>query len=97
MMNSLPSQEKNNCSLSESFGDISNCRVIIDCTEFWIATPRSDLQAAVTTYSNYKHNLTAKCLIGVAPNGAITFVSDAFPGGTSDKVITDQSGIINHL
>ena len=51
----------------------------MECTEFRIATPRSDLQAAITTYSNYKHNVTAKFLIGVAPNGAITFVTDAFP------------------
>ena len=97
MMSTPPSQEKNKCSLPESFGDITNCRIIIDCTEVKIATPRGDLQAACSAYSNYKHNLTAKFLIGVAPNGAITFVSDAFLGSTSDKVITDQSGIISHL
>ena len=97
MMATLPSQAKNQCSLPDSFGDIANCRVIIDCTEFRIATPRSDLQAAAASYSNYKHNLTAKFLIGVAPNGAITFISEAFPGSSSDKVVTDQSGILSHL
>ena len=97
MMATLPSQEKNQCSLPDSFGDIANCRVILDCTEFRIATPRGDLQAAAAAYSNYKHNLTAKFLIGVAPNGSITFVSEAFPGSSSDKVVTDQSGIISHL
>ena len=47
MMATLPSQAKNQCSLPDSFGDIANCRVIIDCTEFRIATPRSDLQATL--------------------------------------------------
>ena len=36
-------------------------------------------------------------LIGVAPNGAITFVSDGYTGSSSDKMVTDDSGILNHL
>ena len=55
------------------------------------------MEAAATSYSNYKHRLTAKYLIGVAPNGSITFVSDGYPGSTSDKVVTDQSHIISNL
>eukprot|EP00795_Rhopilema_esculentum_P010116 gene10116-18778_t len=77
--------------------DIPNCRIIIDCTEFQIETPRKNLEAAATSYSNYKHRLTAKYLIGVTPNGSITFVSDGYPGSTSDKVVTDQSHIISNL
>ena len=57
-------------------------------TEFLIETPRKDLNAAATSYSNYKSRLTAKYLIGVAPNGAITFVSEGYPGNTSDKFVT---------
>ena len=38
-----------------------------------------------------------KYLVGVAPNGVITFVSQGFPGSTSDKMVTAQSGIISHL
>ena len=96
-MTQLPSQNKNKASLPDSFGDFSNCRVIIDCTEFHIATPRKDLLAASASYSNYKHFLSVKYLIGVAPNGVITFVSQGFPGSTSDKMVTAQSGIISHL
>ena len=62
-----------------------------------IETPRKDLEAASASYSNYKHRLTAKYLIGVAPNGAVTFVSDGYPGSTSDKVVTDQSRVITHM
>ena len=96
-MDVVPSLEKNKCSLPSSFEDIDNCKIILDCTEFKIETPRKDLEAATANYSNYKHNKTAKFLIGVAPNGAVTFVSQAFPGSTSDKIITDQSRIITHL
>ena len=71
--------------------------MIIDCTEFFIEKPRSNLNAAGLLFSNYKHRLTAKYLIGVAPNGAITFVSDGYLGSTSDKVITDNSGILSLL
>ena len=49
--------------------------------------------AAVTSYSNYKHNLTGKFLA----DGTITYVSDGLPGSTSDKVITERSGILSHL
>ena len=97
MMNKIPSLTKNQGSLPDTFGDFSNCRLIIDCTEFRITTPRQDLNAATASYSNYKHNLTSKFLIGVAPNGSITFVSAGFPGSTSDKVVTEQSGVLSHL
>ena len=96
-MNKIPSLEKNKASLPESFGDIANCRVIIDCTEFRIESPRKDLNAAAQTFSNYKHYLSSKFLIGVAPNGTITFVSQGFPGSASDKIITEESKIISHL
>ena len=97
LMSSMPSLSKNQASQPDTFANFLNCRVIIDCTEFRITTPRQDLNAAVASYSNYKHNLTGKFLIGVAPNGTITHVSDGFPGNTSDKVITEKSGILSHL
>ena len=49
------------------------------------------------SYSNYKHNLTRKFLIGVAPNGTITFVSDRLLGNTSEKLTTGKSGILTYL
>ena len=38
-----------------------------------------------------------KALIGVAPNGCITYVSQLYPGSTSDKEIVKHSGILQHL
>ena len=92
-LDQLPSIAKIRCSMPESFKDILNCRIIIDCTEFQIETPRKDLEAASTIYGNYKQRLTAKYHIGVSLNGSITFVSDSYQGGTSDKVVTVQTHI----
>ena len=50
------------------------CRVILDCTEVFIETP-SDL-AAAQCWSDYKHHHTIKFLVGITPNGAISFLSD---------------------
>ena len=91
LMDKPPSQNRNKASLPGSFGDFRNCRVILDCTELRISTPRQDLIAASTAYSNYNHFLSVKYLLGVAPNGAITFLSKGFPGGTSDKAVTAES------
>lgn len=96
-MDKIPSLEKNRRSLPSSFIEHSHCRVVIDCTEFQIETPRQDLSAAVSSYSNYKGFLSAKYLIAVAPNGGITFVSNGYAGSTSDKMVTSRCGIISQL
>uniref|UniRef100_A0A2C9K5B8 DDE Tnp4 domain-containing protein n=1 Tax=Biomphalaria glabrata TaxID=6526 RepID=A0A2C9K5B8_BIOGL len=72
------------------------CRVIIDTTEFYIHKPinPTSQQASFSTYKN--HN-TLKSLIGIAPNGAISFISDLWMGSISDKEITLRSGILELL
>lgn len=49
------------------------------------------------TYSAYKYRNTLKGLVGVAPNGCITFVSDLYPGSTSDKKIVQNCKILNQM
>ena len=71
-------------------------RVIIDCTEIFIQTP-SHFRVQADTYSSYKSHNTAKGLVGIAPNGFISFISDLVPGRMSDKEITDNSGLIDGL
>ena len=39
--------------------------------------------------------MTYKSLIGISPNGVVTFVSDLYTGSTSDKQITKLSGLID--
>ena len=46
-------------------------------------------------FSQYKGKTTLKALVGVAPNGVITFISDLYGGSTSDKAITKDSGVLD--
>ena len=57
----------------------------------------SKLDLIRATYSSYRHIHSFKCLLGVAPNGTVTYVSRAFPGSISDKKVTKQSGILSQL
>ena len=70
--------------------------VIIDCFEVLIERP-SNLKARCETWSNYKHHNTAKYLIGVTPQGVISFISNGYGGRASDKTITETCGILDHL
>ena len=49
------------------------------------------------TYSKYKSHNTVKGLVGIAPNGALTFVSDLYGGHCSDKIIVKHCGILQLL
>ncbi|XP_057291809.1 uncharacterized protein LOC130614396 [Hydractinia symbiolongicarpus] len=71
-------------------------RVIIDCTEIFTEMP-SSYRSQSATFSSYKHHNTAKGLVGIAPSGAVTFVSDLYAGRSSDQKITRHSGILNLL
>lgn len=70
--------------------------VIIDCFEVFIDRP-SNLLARAQTYSSYKSHNTVKVLIGITPQGTISFVSKAWGGRTSDKLMTDNCGLMDKL
>ena len=70
--------------------------VIIDCFEVFITRP-SNLMARAQTYSNYKSHNTVKILVGITPQGSISFVSNAWGGRTSDKYLTVNCGILRKL
>lgn len=92
----MPSRNKTKACLPSSFSNYTNCRIVIDCTETYIEVPRA-LHKQKSTYSNYKHRNTFKALVGVAPNGVITFLSDMYAGSTSDKKIVAHCGILQQL
>ena len=94
----VPSQRKNLINMHKSFEDgFSNSRMIIDCTEVQTEIPRCDMDAQRQTYSNYKSRNTLKFLVGTSPNGAITFVSKAYPGSTSDFAVTEHCGVLHYM
>ncbi len=70
--------------------------VIIDCTEIFIEQP-SDLLARAQVWSNYKHHSTIKFLIGITPQGTISYVSQCAGGRMSDKEIVERSSLIDYL
>ncbi len=65
-------------------------RVIIDCSELPCEKPRF-LKQRTLLYSNYKSRHTLKFLVGCAPSGEITFISETFGGRTTDTEITVKS------
>ena len=77
-----------------SFGNKTT--VIIDCFEVFCVKP-TNLLARAQTYSSYKHQNTVKVLIGITPQGCISFVLEAWGGRTSDKHLTENCGLLNKL
>lgn len=78
----------------EIFGD--RVRVIIDCFELFIEKAQN-LRAKAETYSNYKSRHTVKYLIGITPQGTISFISSGWGGRTSDKRLTESCGFLQKL
>ena len=89
-----PTKEQITTSKPARFSKLPDLRAIIDCSEIFIETPKDpNLQNA--TWSSYKHHNTAKFLIAIAPNSAITFLSPMCGGRMSDKAITLDSGFLD--
>ena len=75
---------------SHVMGDFDNVSVIIDCTEVFAERP-SKLDAAKQMWSDYKHHITFKWLVGISPQMGVIFVSRMYGGRASDKFITLNS------
>ena len=89
-----PSREAVTKSMPEVFKDkYLSTRVIIDCTEIKCEMP-SSLLLNTELFSSYKNHTTLKGLIGIAPNGAVTFISQLYTGSISDREIVIRSGFL---
>ena len=53
--------------------------------------------SSVRTCTSYKSHNAARGLIGIAPHGAVTFVSELYGGHCSDKAIVENCGILQFL
>ena len=83
--------------MSTSFGNFSSCRIVLDATEITQDVPGNDMRLQASTYSGYKNSHTVKSVTGVAPNGALVFVSKLYPGSTSDVAIVEHSRVMEQL
>ena len=92
---SWPTREINLHNMPAVFKQIyPSCICIIDCSEIFIETPKN-FDARSKTYSNYKKHNTVKFLIGITPNGTISFLSQCWGGRVSDKNLTQESDFFN--
>ncbi|XP_076876897.1 uncharacterized protein LOC143526126 [Brachyhypopomus gauderio] len=82
--------------LPKEFSRYPDTQVVIDCTEHRCQTP-SSLLLQSEVFSTYKSHCTFKGMLGMAPHGAVTFVSALYQGSISDKEIFRQSGITSLL
>ena len=84
-------------SMPKSFRDTyPDTFIIIDATEIRCQVP-SSLSLQSKLYSAYKSHTTVKGLVGIAPNGAFTFISELFTGSISDRQLVIESGILSLL
>lgn len=91
-----PSKEEILDSMPVHFEKFKKTRVVLDCTE--IPVERFGcLNCRLKSYSHYYGCETLKILIGIAPSGLISFLSPVYGGRTSDKMITEQSKILDKL
>lgn len=91
-----PSKNEILMNIPYCFEKFTNTRIVLDCTEIPIQKLKC-LTCRIKTYSNYKSTFTLKFLIGISPGGLITFISKPYGGRASDKLIFEQSGLINMM
>ena len=82
--------------LPPEFSAFADTQVVLDCTEIFSQIP-SSLLLQSEVFSNYIAHATFKAMIGMAPQGAITFLSGLYVGSMSNREISTLSGITKLL
>ncbi|XP_047442323.1 uncharacterized protein LOC125008950 [Mugil cephalus] len=82
--------------LPTEFMGYADTTVILDCIKLRCQCPSSSVRQS-EVLSSHKSDCTVKGLIGVAPHGAVTFISPLCAGSMDDKQIVRESGILSLL
>ncbi|CAC5356310.1 unnamed protein product [Mytilus coruscus] len=96
LLDSISEEVNQEEDIQESEEHLRNPRVIIDCTEIPTERP-SSLALNSKCYSTYKSTHTFKSLVGIAPHGALIFISSLYTGSMSDVEITKLCGLVELL
>ncbi|KAG8449152.1 hypothetical protein GDO86_015996 [Hymenochirus boettgeri] len=72
-----------------------HARVILHCAEFKVQTSNPSVTSQLYTY--YHNQTTYKGLLGIAPHGAVIFISPLYSSCASKRDITKSSGILDLL
>lgn len=86
----FPSRDLIRKHLPSCFRSFKNVRILIDCFEIFVQSS-GDFVEQGNLYSAYKNHSTLKCLVGISPTGAITYLSDIYEGSKSDRDIVIDS------
>ncbi|XP_026177649.1 uncharacterized protein LOC113138963 [Mastacembelus armatus] len=90
------SEETVKAHMPDVFKNYWDTQVVLHCAELRCQTTNSFLLQGEGR-STYKSNCAFKGLIGMAPHGAVTFVSPLYAGSISDKELLKQSGVVSLL
>ena len=87
----FPSQELVRKNMPQEFAEYPTTRIILDCSEIFIQRP-SAMLAQSETWSEYKHN-TWNVLVGINPNGHLSYLPPLWGGRVSDKELLRKAVI----
>ena len=68
-------------------------RIIVDATEIPINKPKAP-EAQQKTWSSYKNQNTLKVLAGCTPGGLVNYLSPAYGGSASDRLLCERSPLM---
>ena len=71
-------------------GDFTKINKVGDCTEQWIQRSQNS-NAQYQTYSTYKSHNTFKKLVICTKQVSINYISDAYVGSATDRLITEDT------
>jgi len=89
-----PSRDSILNNLPYCFQDFPLTVFVLDCTEIPVCAPAC-IRCRTQCWSQYKKRPTIKLLIGITPDGVITYVGPCYGGKASDNFLFKISGLLD--